>query len=566
MSPPALSATVLALLLPVLASAGPAHDPVEAKIASGLRPLLSDPVCVDPSGPEDRIKLVLQLAPQADLASVRAAAEQLPGTEVQVASRGIVQLWGPAWILRDLASIPGVARVREPRRARPKTVSEGVDVVLDPSWRERGLTGAGQRVAILDVEFAGYRSLLGTELPDQVETYFLSGEGDGGHGTAVAEIVHDLAPDAELAFYQFSDEGEFLLSIDRMIQNGETIVNASIGFDNIWHADGTSSFSRAVDDLVATGAVYVAAAGNEADCYWVGTLRDDNGDGWLEFDGVDEVEVWGWPGLDVVLRWDEPFGDAAIDIDLYLYDESGVECDRGEDTQDGRGDPIEEGWCRRPSWGSVSAYDYSGGAAVGRKAWLYAAPGIDDAHMTLTESLTLPADSERAITVGAVEWDTLALASYSSHGPTNDGRLKPDLVAPAEVSTVAYGFQDFPGTSAAAPHVAGLVALLRQHDPDATPAQVKSFLIERAETMGDGPNNATGHGLAHSGVAPDPGDPLPEDPVVEDEEEERRACGCAHGSTGAGAWLVLVALIGVRRRRAALGGGGDPTGGAPLRA
>ena len=93
------------------------------------------------------------------------------------------------------------------------------------------------------------------------------------------------------------------------------------------------------------------------------------------------------------------------------------------------------------------------------------------------------------------------LASFSSGGPTADGRLKPEVVAPG-VAITAPGIGPLlwtmDGTSMATPHVAGVMAQLIEKDPTLTPAQVKSKLTSTAyrPTAATGlPNNDWGHGL-----------------------------------------------------------------------
>ncbi|MGH8903693.1 MAG: S8 family serine peptidase, partial [Egibacteraceae bacterium] len=91
-----------------------------------------------------------------------------------------------------------------------------------------------------------------------------------------------------------------------------------------------------------------------------------------------------------------------------------------------------------------------------------------------------------AATVGDV------VAEFSSRGPTQGKRLKPDVVAPGvDILSSGYGQGEHPapftgfglssGTSMAAPHVAGAATLLRQLHPDWTPAQVKSALMSTAD-------------------------------------------------------------------------------------
>jgi subtilisin family serine protease len=99
-------------------------------------------------------------------------------------------------------------------------------------------------------------------------------------------------------------------------------------------------------------------------------------------------------------------------------------------------------------------------------------------------SISSPATSAKAITVGAVELTRSApmIADFSSSGPTPlSWRLKPDVTAPGVnilSSVPPSGFTPFSGTSMAAPHAAGAVALLRQRHPTWTVAQIKSALVQ----------------------------------------------------------------------------------------
>ncbi len=123
-------------------------------------------------------------------------------------------------------------------------------------------------------------------------------------------------------------------------------------------------------------------------------------------------------------------------------------------------------------------------------------------------SIASPGDSKDAITVGATDdRDSVgigddAIAEYSSRGPTEDGRIKPEVVAPGtNIKSTWLGgtYAAMSGTSMATPHVSGIVALLLQKEPTLTPAQVKARLTGTAITVpsdsGATPNNAFGYGL-----------------------------------------------------------------------
>lgn len=117
-------------------------------------------------------------------------------------------------------------------------------------------------------------------------------------------------------------------------------------------------------------------------------------------------------------------------------------------------------------------------------------------------TISVPGVARNAITVGAMDdEDTMNrtywhMCDYSSRGPTDDGRVKPDVVAPAgenpppEINGNIYspgtyleGYSNFGGTSAATPHVAGVAALILQKYPDWTPRQVKENIMNTADNV-----------------------------------------------------------------------------------
>jgi subtilisin family serine protease len=73
---------------------------------------------------------------------------------------------------------------------------------------------------------------------------------------------------------------------------------------------------------------------------------------------------------------------------------------------------------------------------------------------------------------------------FSSEGPTNDGRLKPDLVAPDGTTSLTYGPLEGFGTSFSAPTTAGAAALLLHQGPDRTAADLRALLIADAHDVG----------------------------------------------------------------------------------
>jgi serine protease AprX len=107
-------------------------------------------------------------------------------------------------------------------------------------------------------------------------------------------------------------------------------------------------------------------------------------------------------------------------------------------------------------------------------------------------SVTDPGNADGVITVGATHrsWPhTYGVSFFSSRGPTGDGRLKPDVVAPGErirapLPDNAWG--DLDGTSMAAPHVSGAAAMLmaRYSELIGQPRRIKQILCESATDLG----------------------------------------------------------------------------------
>lgn len=110
-----------------------------------------------------------------------------------------------------------------------------------------------------------------------------------------------------------------------------------------------------------------------------------------------------------------------------------------------------------------------------------------------------PADADSIIAVGAVDRDNV-VAEFSSHGPTADGRIKPEVVALGVDTWCAlpleYGddFTDVSGTSLSCPLVGGAVALILEARPDWSPMKVRDQLLLTADNAAT-PDNDRGWGL-----------------------------------------------------------------------
>lgn len=131
-------------------------------------------------------------------------------------------------------------------------------------------------------------------------------------------------------------------------------------------------------------------------------------------------------------------------------------------------------------------------AAAGNQGYRkYTTPeGTTEGYSSI--SITDPGNAELVITVGATHRyrpHTYGVSYFSSRGPTGDGRIKPDLVAPGEKITAPlpdgmFGLKD--GTSMAAPHVSGVAAMLmaRHNELVGRPARIKQILCSTATDLG----------------------------------------------------------------------------------
>jgi serine protease AprX len=141
--------------------------------------------------------------------------------------------------------------------------------------------------------------------------------------------------------------------------------------------------------------------------------------------------------------------------------------------------------------------------AAGNTGYARFSTGVGGRSGGLTMSINDPGNADRAITVGATHRSdpyTYGVSFFSSKGPTGDGRLKPDLVAPGERITVATAaapaapgqpvrlatYADTSGTSFAAPHVSGVAAAFLSVRPEfvSQPERLKQILTASASPLG----------------------------------------------------------------------------------
>jgi subtilisin family serine protease len=412
--------------------------------------------------------------------------------------------------LAALAEDPAVRTVRPTERgvlrAGPVVTQGDAASRADLVRAQLGLTGAGVTVGVISDGAAGAAaSAARGELPAVVvPADSRCATGDGDEGTALLEIVHDVAPGASLLFsgglaspLAFADAVRCLAAAGARV-----IVDDIAFFSEPFFEDGP--VAQAVREAVGAGVSFHSAAGNQALTHWEGPFRASPGTGFHDFrggpvDNVAELLVTPQGSVGCVLQWDDPFGASGNDYDLFLLREPFADfrvADSSENVQDGDGDPFELVSVRNNTSGTVRL-----GIAIRKRNG--AAPRTLELvcfRNVAGFEFPVPAGSivghpalPGVVTVGAIDVsdpgrDTVE--AFSSQGPSRivfpfpEMRTKPDLVAFDGVSTSVAGFSPFFGTSAAAPHTAGVAALMLEKNPFLLPAEIRNVLVAGAVDVG----------------------------------------------------------------------------------
>ncbi len=336
------------------------------------------------------------------------------------------------------------------------------------------------------------------------------------HGELVAQTVYDYAPRARYLFVNYDTRLDFLAATAWLTRRRPDIVVHSNSFID-GRFDGRGREAAAVNAAAAAGVLWFNSAGNYAQRHWSGPWTDADGNGdheWPREGGLTVYRAAGQP-LTYALSWRSPPGGPRTDIDLVLERLTPgnvwqqVASSRASQTQGAVETELILGY--RPktqNFFRLRAVLADGPPPQGpmtlfsREIDLRLIGGGPDS------SQPSPGDAEGAISVGAVDWRGDILKDYSSRGPTDDGRSKPDLVAPTNTAVAGLtGRRSVGGTSNAAPNAAGAAALLlvalRRQGVDPTPAGMRSLLTSTALDLGAaGPDPLFGAGRVRVVTAP----------------------------------------------------------------
>jgi len=404
-------------------------------------------------------------------------------------------------------------RGQSERAAPGGTLAEGVIASKVADLHRRGITGKGVKIGLLDFGFAKYDEVMqaGRVPRPAAQNAFgqQSFDGMGIHGTACAEIIHAMAPDAEIYLALSAPHtGGMIQAAQWLETQGVQIISASVGGHLDPH-NGTGLLDQFVDEMSQkTGILWVVAAGNEGSSHWMGTTADRDGDGLIDITGSPNPQFLGIQAggkqIDVQIVWDswganplEP--STTEDVDACLFKPANGKIESvGCSTlpQQGAGSAPRERIVADVEPGGVYLLALKA-THITRAAKIHVV--VEGAMriepMVKGGSIGSPASSHTALAVGAVDVRNDNLEAYSSNGPTDDERLKPEVSAPDATSTPLYSNGRFHGTSAATPHTAGFAALVKQMNPRIGRERLEQAIEQAVRPKGDPvPNYAFGYG------------------------------------------------------------------------
>jgi Subtilase family len=432
--------------------------------------------------------------------------------------------------------------------------------------------GSGAKVGIISTSFNANQQLAnditngelpGSDNPVQILKDLQPGStGADDEGRALAQVVYDVAPGAEILFHtaigesNLVDDKSYSEAVNSLVNAGANIIVDDVVFPTSIFQDGEAA--RSAKTAVDKGIVFISAAGNNGKISYQskyqsdGTTFEFGGKTFeaLDFDVSQNVDVFqditatkDKTNLLPLLTWNEPNSQVNSDLEMFLVSSPELPTSKADNVLAISGipsstaldDPLRElGYqaTKDQKMYLVIGRELNGAEAPSQVKWISNANGSDrtakyeyiNSNDRETGSSTIfgAPNLDEVIAVGAAEQNQdftsgLATRDYSSNGSSPilfdiqgdtlfdpQLRTKPDIIATDGISTSVAGFEIFKGTSAAAPHIAGIVALMEQAagGSDAlSPQQIKEILQNTSLGFSEGMNSRTGLAQADLAVA-----------------------------------------------------------------
>jgi hypothetical protein len=410
------------------------------------------------------------------------------------------------------------------------TIGEHVALTAAEAWHAAGFDGTGVKIGVIDffdistywdtdengpapIANVNARCIaLGSDCSDGMfDGVDLGGE---DHGVAVVELIKDMAPGAEIYLGTALTVDDYRALVDWFASKGVSVLNRSLGSRYDGPGDGRGAMTAVAAYATERGITWVNSGGNNAiGRYYRQPVR-------LVGDNV----AFGPSGTDLFLKyngcaspggvrwandWDVP-PDQRSDYDVVLWDSpngnptAGLIRATSAANQMAGAPPIENfelAFCPSGPPAERSLYleiKWRGGDITGDVIEILDyASGFANYTQGAYSASTSIVDSNQpgVLAVSAIDPPgTGQIGPYSSRGPTNDGRVAPDVSATSGVSSSVLG-SAFSGTSASAAVVSGGVALLLDAGLAADPASAGSLVRHLAVDRGQpGPDNTYGSG------------------------------------------------------------------------
>lgn len=472
--------------------------------------------------------------------------------------------WMPISSLAQLAALPTLGGVSPPMvtTSAGSVESQGdASMLTDQVRTEYGYDGAGQKIGVLSDSYNGLGTAAtdvatgdlpgvgnpeGYTTPVQVlQDYISPNSTDEGRG--MLQLVHDVAPGAELAFTTaFNGKAGFAQGIYDLANAGSTVIVDDVGYaTEPWFSDGI--IAQAADGVVQNNVAYFTAAGNSARKSYESDFRSSGttyaeGDiasaagaptffGGTSFDfdsgaGVDDrqsVTIAAGGFIQLAFQWDDTFFTesgitSSSDLDIYLLVGGQIVAGGVDTNVDAYESLVYVNAGATDVDAEIMIVSYEGNVPTRIKYNIFRGDMVTNEFATDSGTAVGHSNAAYAMSVGAAYYqDTpafgttpAAVESFSSAGGTPilldpaGNRITPvyrqnvDIVAPDGTDTTFFptgpifstdsdgnGLPNFFGTSAAAPHAAALAALMRQANSILPATEIHKLLRDTAIDMDD---------------------------------------------------------------------------------